>query len=70
MFSNSANADKLNFKKGHNRLISNDDSAILLYVYLSVVILFFPVFNFISGANGLFIFTSFLLIKPITKIKL
>ena len=57
-------------KKIHNRLISNDDSAILLYVYLSVVILFFPVFNFISGANGLFIFTSFLLIKPITKIKL
>ena len=57
-------------KKIYNRLISNDDSAVLLYVYLSVVILFFPVFNFISGANGLFIFTSFLLIKPITKIKL
>ena len=57
-------------KKIHNRLISNDDSAVLLYVYLSVVILFFPVFNFINGANGLYIFTSFLLIKPITKLKL
>jgi len=57
-------------KKTHNRLISNDDSAVLLYVYLSVVILFFPVFNFISGANGLFIFTSFLLIKPLSKLKL
>jgi len=57
-------------KRIHSRLISNDDSAVLLYVYLSVVILFFPVFNFISGANGLYIFTSFLLIKPITKLKL
>lgn len=57
-------------KKIYSRLISNDDSAVLLYVYLSVVILFFPVFNFISGANGLYIFTSFLLIKPITKLKL
>ena len=57
-------------KKIYSRLISNDDSAVLLYVYLSVVILFFPVFNFISGANGLYSFTSFLLLKPITKIKL
>ena len=50
-------------KQIHNRLISNDDSAVLLYVYLSVVIIFIPVFNFINGANGLYILTSFLLIK-------
>lgn len=56
-------------KKIHNRLISNDDSAVLLCVYLSLVILFFPVFNFISGAKGLYILTSFLLIKPLSKIK-
>lgn len=57
-------------KKIYSRLVSNDDSAVLLYVWLSVVLIFFPVFNFIMGANGLYIFTSFLLIKPISRLKL
>tara|TARA_B100000767_G_C19771713_1_gene540397 strand:- start:2958 stop:4199 length:1242 start_codon:yes stop_codon:yes gene_type:complete len=57
-------------KRVHNRLILNDDSSAMLYIYLASVILFFPVFNFISGVGGLYIFTSFLSINFITKLKL
>ena len=41
--------------------------AVLTYFYLFIVIMFSPVFNFIVGAGGIFIFTSFALFKLISK---
>lgn len=50
-----------------NKFILGRNEYAMIYVYLSVVIVFFPVFNFISGANGLYTFSSFLFIRLLTK---
>ena len=54
----------------YRKLVFQDDSVFTLYIFLAIVIFFFPVFNFIYGAGGLYYFTSFLLIKPLSIIKL
>ena len=38
-----------------------DDASLLIYFYLALVILFFPFFNFIDGAGGIFILNAFIL---------
>lgn len=40
-----------------------EDPSILIYFYIAIVLMFAPVFNFINGAGGIFLFTSFLLLN-------
>ena len=47
-------------KRIYQKAISGNDVAILIYFYLAIVIIFSPVFNFINGAGGIFMFTSFI----------
>ena len=44
----------------YNKALAGSDWALLSYFYLFIVLLFSPVFNFISGAGGLFLFTCFM----------
>lgn len=44
-----------------------DNSAILVYFYIFIVLLFSPVFNFVSGAGGIFLFTSFNIYRILQK---
>jgi hypothetical protein len=46
---------------------AGEDPAVLMYFYLAILILLAPVFNFINGAGGLFLFTSLLLINFICR---
>lgn len=51
----------------YTKACSNDDVAILMYFYLAIVIIFSPVFNFINGAGGIFLFTSFIILYLSTR---
>ena len=43
------------------------DWSTLMYFFLFIILMFSPVFNFINGAGGIFIFTNILLFHIITK---
>lgn len=46
---------------------SGSDWAILMYFYFFIVLMFSPVFNFISGAGGVFVLTSIILFSIISQ---
>ena len=50
----------------YRKAIQDYDVAILMYFYICIVLLFIPVFNFISGANGIFIFLAISLLHLLT----
>jgi hypothetical protein len=54
-------------KKIYYKAQNGNDVDILIYFYLAIVLIFSPVFNFINGAGGIFLFTSFVLLQIITK---
>lgn len=54
---------KIIYEKAKN----GSDGAILLYFYISVVLIFSPVFNFISGAGGIFLLTTFIIYYFLSK---
>lgn len=51
----------------HEKARKGSDWAILMYFYFFIVLMFSPVFNFINGAGGIFILTSFILFFIISK---
>lgn len=58
-------------KSLYYKAIAGKDWAILMYFYVFIVLAFWPVFNFVNGAGGVFIFTSIIIyyiIEPKTKI--
>ena len=52
----------------HKKAVTHDFSYTIIYSYFINLIFFIPVFNFIEGAAGLYVVTSFLLFKLLTKI--
>lgn len=50
--------------------VLGDDISILLLLFFALVIYFAPIFNFINGAGGIFLFTNFIINYILTKIKI
>lgn len=57
-------------RKIYRDAIYGVDASVLIYFYIIIVLLFAPVFNFINGSSGLFVFTSFVLFKGVNRIYL
>jgi hypothetical protein len=53
----------------YHKAMMGVDWAVVMYFYFFIVLAFWPVFNFINGAGGIFILTSIVLLSFITKIK-
>lgn len=45
----------------YNTALNGADWAIIMYFYIFIILVFWPVFNFLSGAGGIFTITSFII---------
>jgi hypothetical protein len=55
--------------KIYYKALAGIDWATMLYFYFFIVLAFWPVFNFINGAGGIFIFVALISLSLIVKLK-